>query len=512
MKRKYVIILSIILLLLIASLTTGVSFAFFNASVIGNDVASNNVITTGNMEITYNDGSTIGSNDNLIPGNSIEKSFSIKNTGDIVAYYSIYLNDVVNTFVTKEDLVCKLTREDNSVVFDDTCPSLNVSVASNISIGINEIHNYILKITFLLVDRNQDDNKGKGFNARVDLVEEENKTKYIADQIIDFEKVNTGDLMYDGVDTLGEFGTDDNNLRYIGANPSNYIYFNCSTTNPIEMNDSTCEKWRIIGVFNNVEDRYGNAESRVKLIRAQSIGGYSWDSSDDSSNSGVGINQWGESVYQDGTFYEGADIMRELNTDYLGNITVGVDGYWYNGSNNHRGQGKPSKLLNSNSVEMIQEVKWHLGGGIGLDNAKKYYEAERSNDTSLFCDDEKYCNDTVIRNPIWIGKVGILQASDNVYAVGNSSSLVGTSCEKFFSGGDICRKNENWLYLGNELTMNYNTNRFDVVCYVSAWDGGVGWVTAHAPWLNIRPSLFLKSNVKIVGGSGTSESPYKLGI
>ncbi len=266
MKKKYIIMLSIILFLLIASISTGVSFAFFSASVIGNDAVSNNVITTGNMEITYNDGNTIGSNNNLIPGNSIEKSFSIKNTGDVDAYYSIYLNDVVNTFVTKEDLVCKLTRDDNSVIFDDTCPSLNTNVASNINIGVNEIHNYTLKISFLFVDRNQDDNKGKGFNARVDLVEEENKTKYIADQIIDFEKVNTGDLMYDGVDTLGEFGTDDNNLRYVGANPSNYIYFNCSTTNLDEMNDSTCEKWRIIGVFNNIEDENGKKESRVKIV------------------------------------------------------------------------------------------------------------------------------------------------------------------------------------------------------------------------------------------------------
>ncbi len=86
MKKKYIIMLSIILFLLIASISTGVSFAFFSASVIGNDAVSNNVITTGNMEITYNDGNTIGSNNNLIPGNSIEKSFSIKNTGDIDAY------------------------------------------------------------------------------------------------------------------------------------------------------------------------------------------------------------------------------------------------------------------------------------------------------------------------------------------------------------------------------------------------------------------------------------------
>ena len=73
--------------------------------------------------------------------------------------------------------------------------------------------------------------------------------------------------------------TVDNNLRYVGANPNNYVYFNCSTTNPSEMSDSTCEKWRIIGLFNNIEDSNGNETSRVKIVRSQSLGEYSWDTS-----------------------------------------------------------------------------------------------------------------------------------------------------------------------------------------------------------------------------------------
>ena len=51
----------------------------------------------------------------------------------------------------------------------------------------------------------------------------------------------------------------------------------------------------------------------IKIRRAESLGTYSWDSSDSSTNSGDGINQWGPSGS-----YEGADLMRELNTDYLG--------------------------------------------------------------------------------------------------------------------------------------------------------------------------------------------------
>mgnify|MGYP003218369517 FL=1 len=42
-------------------------------------------------------------------------------------------------------------------------------------------------------------------------------------------------------------GIDSGNIRYYGADPNNYVYFNCNSYN--SQNSSSCEKWRIIGVF-----------------------------------------------------------------------------------------------------------------------------------------------------------------------------------------------------------------------------------------------------------------------
>ena len=53
--------------------------------------------------------------------------------------------------------------------------------------------------------------------------------------------------------------TEDNNIRYIGATPDNYIWFND-------------ELWRIIGVINNVEGENGKTETRIKLVRDESLG------------------------------------------------------------------------------------------------------------------------------------------------------------------------------------------------------------------------------------------------
>ena len=68
-------------------------------------------------------------------------------------------------------------------------------------------------------------------------------------------------------DRKGSMSTniDAGNIRYYGASPNNYIYFNCSDYK--NQTSSTCETWRIIGVF----------DGKVKIMRGSQIGTYSWD-------------------------------------------------------------------------------------------------------------------------------------------------------------------------------------------------------------------------------------------
>ena len=85
-------------------------------------------------------------------------------------------------------------------------------------------------------------------------------------------------------DRLGGTTTDldGGNIRYYGASPKNYIYFNCSDYS--NQTSSTCEKWRIIGVF----------DGKLKLIRGSQIGKYSWDNKNTSTGAetGGGKNDW----------------------------------------------------------------------------------------------------------------------------------------------------------------------------------------------------------------------------
>ena len=129
----------------------------------------------------------------------------------------------------------------------------------------------------------------------------------------------------------------DNNedYRYYGANPNNYVEFND-------------ELWRIIGVFHDVDDGTGNKETRVKIIKHELIGQYSWDSSASTVNSGRGKNDWTQ-----------ADLMTALNTLYY-NSTSGT---CYNGQNNASTNCDFTNTgLSSTARSMVDDAIYYLGG------------------------------------------------------------------------------------------------------------------------------------------------------
>ena len=326
-------------------------------------------------------------------------------------------------------------------------------------------------------------------------------------KIINLAKTDTTNLAYDG--------TSDNNLRYIGKDPNNYVKFND-------------ELWRIIGVMNNIDDGTGKKETRIKLIRNESIGKYCWDSSKVDINSGFGISQWGESTYEDGTSYEGADIMRELNNDYLGNITVGTDGMWYYSSYESK-DTMPSIKLSEEAQKMISNVKWNLGSFIQVkerDNWHEkgtpsvFYSKERGSDTGKVCPTNEWCNDKVIRTTSWIGKVGLMYPSDYGFSTsgGNSSNLntcLSTSMNKWDSN-ENCYKNS-WIYK-KDYTWQWtimpggNIILSSTGFYVSSnlavtTGGGDANLFVHG---QIRPTVYLLSQIYVSGGDGSQSNPYTL--
>ena len=300
-------------------------------------------------------------------------------------------------------------------------------------------------------------------------------------------------------------GTIDNNLRYIGSNPNNYVSVDG-------------ELWRIIGVMNNIDDGTGKKESRIKLIRAESIGHYSWDVSENSVNYGNGINEWSQ-----------ADIMKLLNLGYE-NESIGGSLYWnkkagtcYSGENNATTNCDfTSTGIKDKLKTLISDAVWNTGTNDGVTytnnniSTANFYDLERSTNTGKICTSGAYCNDKVTRTTEWTGKVGLMYPSDYGYATNGGSTTGRTTCLKKFlynwSDYFDCYNN-NWLFLNNSsqwTITSYASSSLAVSVFLVNGNGGVNHISSNDRTVN--PVVYLKSSVKIASGTGSKDLPYILGV
>ena len=288
---------------------------------------------------------------------------------------------------------------------------------------------------------------------------------------------------YDG-DGLKIDNTPDENMRYYGSNPNNYVRFNN-------------ELWRIIGVFGN----------NVKLVRSEKLGDLSWDSSESSVNGGLGINQWGESTDADGNEYSGADLQVYLNKMYYGGDTT-ITCY---GSANNGTTTCPTGTIDETSKSLIDNHIWNTGAieyNTRTDTLA-FYNAERGTKTGKTCKDGTYCNDLIIRTTKWTGYIGLPYITDWAYA--SSESVCETNMEAKDSSNNYICKNNNWMQRGSDTwylspDVSYGNAR-------DAWRV-VGDDIASSRFASVphavAPSTYLKSNVIIESGKGSSTNPYIL--
>ena len=203
--------------------------------------------------------------------------------------------------------------------------------------------------------------------------------------------------------------------RYIGKDPNNYVKFND-------------ELWRIIGVF-DTDDGTGKVEKRLKIIRNESIGNYTWNYN----ASGKYINEW--SI---------AQLNNLLNSGAYYNRTTGTY-YNYNGnSTTASNEDFTTTGLTEKARAMIGNAKWYLGGTANYTSssnglASHFYKYERG--TGVYSE----------RSTSWTGKVGLIYPSDYGYATSGGATTNRASClaKELYNWKDSsvsdCSNND-WMY------------------------------------------------------------------
>ena len=329
---------------------------------------------------------------------------------------------------------------------------------------------------------------------------------------------------------ITNFATDDpdNNIRYIGANPNNYVYFNCSDYN--NQSDSTCEKWRIIGVFKNMSKEDGTKDDLVKIVKDERLNNtniimdYKKNGVGTSTND-LGSNDWTDSqlmmmLNPKDYLKSGYTIDNNIVKDSKGQAIYQNMGSYYNGTSGCKpfaitsGENFTCKSIDFTSTGLkndltrnaIESVVWNLGSAADGITASAYYTAERG--TAVYSG----------RPTSWTGKVGLMYPSDYGYATSGGTTTNRAAClakkmDNWNDSGVSDCKNNDYLLKNtyHQWTLVPDSSISSVFFRVEA-RGYVSYDYAYRDYLSVRPAAFLKSNISISSGDGSSNSPYNLKI
>ena len=175
MKDNKILFGTFIALLLL--LTTGLSYAWFSASISGNENAKNVVVEAGTLKLTYTDGPAINAQ-YIKPGWSTTKEVSVKNNGTLDTNYNVIWQSLTNT-ITNNELVLSATcqRLNASGTVEGTCESISqaaisdMTIAKKINIEAGITHKYTFTILFKETNADQNTNQGKKFNGVLGIEE-----------------------------------------------------------------------------------------------------------------------------------------------------------------------------------------------------------------------------------------------------------------------------------------------------------------------------------------------------
>ena len=513
----------------------GTSYALFMKV----DQSEEQTVQSGSlvMQLSPYDGSTVISSNNTPIGDSegmLTKgySFSVTNNGTLpITYYIALYNN-------PDDTSTKLDYKYIKVSLDNGTPFLLSSITSKdssgrsilkqgISLAPNKYDTHNIKVW---IDEDTPESEiGKSLSLKI----------YAYGEVCEDGECNGGTKIPEPANTTisnlaktdtVNLATDDadKNVRYIGKDPSNYVYFNCSDYN--NPTADTCELWRIIGVFNNVTKGDGTKENLVKIIRDDSLEKFPWDYK--KNGVGTSTNDDGSDDWSD------SQLMMMLNpTNYLKSgytnssdiISSGSQqlyskmGSYYNGTKGCKPTAVASGasfsctevdftstgLKNDTTRNAIEEVVWNLGG---TDNnyssasnglASHWYRHERG--TTVYSG----------RPATWTGKIGLMYPSDYGYATSGGTTKDRAAClatalfNWYKDDFSDCKGNDYLLDANNGQWTLAPHSAYAYGVFVVGRGGAVVYNFAYEADA-VRPALFLKSNIQVDKGTGAKSNPYTL--
>ena len=510
MKRKIAVLLT---LLGVTSIVIGTTFAIYENTINTN---KNHIIKTGVVNFTLTESTNGIVLNNLqeltdYEGMAQEEyyEFTIKNTGNTITDYEISLVDKPNSSYTGTILNEKYIKvgllKNNSEEIIVNLKEVN-RLIDKVTLDVDKSVNYKLRIWLDLKDITDEEKEAlvgqKIFLAlKINGIQNMENITIATDKLIALTNNKDNSGLYTithAKDSTLQIGTNEDitEYRYRGASPKNYVTFNGET-------------WRILGVF-PTDDGTGKIENRIKLIKDQSIGEYKWDDGTIAYNYTKNDNLM---LLQDKNKLKVKYLEKKNKNNF---IDLAIAEPAKSALNNW---ARPASLntylnktylnaLSTTSQNMIGDTKYYLGGGgnnSNFNSSVDFYSYERKIKNTK--SNEFYYD----KNPnSWVGRLGLMYVSDYGYASDNCETK---ALNDYNNSNDlrICN-NTNWLFNLKKLeaTITQYSNTSTSIHYIADNGTVVSTYQASLAQTVVRPTLYLKSEVRIIDGDGTSTNPYIL--
>ena len=244
------------------------------------------------------------------------------------------------------------------------------------------------------------------------------------------------------------------NGQVFNEGDAGYRYEGLNVDNYVEFNNET---WRILAVEEGSKIGLTSGEYYIKLIREESIGDLAWDTNH-------------SSVWSTSTLYN------LLNNDYL------------NKTGDYASTG-----ISSDAKGQIVLANWYTNGVDSLEyTTSQFYNYERADLTN-------YVN----------SYIGLMYPSDYGYA-SPTSVCGGSTLANYY---DVGCYEDNWLYKWSYSYWTITPLADDYDDYIAFYVAGYGALYSDVvltSW-EVRPSVYLRSNIKFVKGTdGSSGNMFKI--
>ena len=280
MQKKQTIIVVASLLVVVLSVT----LAYFTAQIIGE--GKNISVTSADLKIVFTDTDGNIEGNDITPGWSNSKTFTVKNESNGTYKYDIIIKDLVNTFKTYKYLQYKITSTDGGYNMTDysylpkSSTKEDVALAYEISIDKGKTHTYTIEIKYVndeSVDQSID--MGQSLSGTIYIREFTKPTMKLTDKLMAdnptigtrttftaFTETNTGRL-YKATEQIGTNPVKDV-YYFAGDAKNNWVKFGKTT-------ESSCTyKGKELFIFNDTGLKNVETQTECETYSLCSLEGY----------------------------------------------------------------------------------------------------------------------------------------------------------------------------------------------------------------------------------------------